>query len=121
MKSVFTILRAVLILGIIISPVYPRAFASMDHAAKMSIGQVVMSGGDSIVDSGAVMPCHDGKLDCDKTCPCMAACVSLCSQVLPAASDVALIRAVEWTRYGVEGDSQLASLAATPPARPPRA
>lgn len=127
MSGIATLFRAILILGITIAPVYPLGFASIAQTAKMSIDQVVVTDGGSIADPGsfadpvAAMPCHDGKMCCDKDCPCMAACVSLCAQGLPAASDVALIRAIEWTRYGVKGGSQLASLAATPPARPPRA
>jgi hypothetical protein len=120
MTNTSILLRLLLIVGLVVSPLYPRVLAAGDQA-------MALSGSDMLSDEmspgagagNAALPCHDGKMDCDKTC--MAACMSLSVQCLPSiASTVARVVAIG-QRFAIRSEAQLASLAAPPPARPPRA
>jgi hypothetical protein len=121
-KNTSIIVRMLLIVGLIVSPLYPPVFAASDQSTTMSATQMSADEMSSRADADdATSPCHDGKMDCDKACPCMAACVSLSVQCLPSiASTVARVMAVGH-RFAIRSEAQLASLAAPPPARPPRA
>lgn len=110
MKKTSIILRMLLIVGLIVSPLYPRAFAANGPI-------MTMSGTDMISDE--MSPCADGKMDCDKTC--MVACMSLHGQCLPSAVSTVIRAVVVGQRFAIHSEAQLASLAAQPPARPPRA
>jgi hypothetical protein len=111
-------LRMLLIVGLIVSPLHPRMFDS---------GAMAMSGTHPCPDEmspcadadNPAPPCHDGKMDCDKTC--MAACMSLNVQCLPSIASTAARVVVIGQRFAISSEAQLASLAAPPPARPPRA
>jgi hypothetical protein len=119
-KNTSIIVRMLLIAGLIISPLSPPVFAASDQSMAMSATD--MSSDEMSADAGnATSPCHHGKMDCDKACPCMAACVSLSVQCLPSiASTVARVMVIG-QRFAIHSEAQLASLAAPPPARPPRA
>jgi hypothetical protein len=60
-------------------------------------------------------------MDCDKACPCMAACMSLSVQCLPSIAAVVARVVVVGQRLAIRSEARLASLAPPPPARPPRA
>jgi hypothetical protein len=120
-------LRVLLIVGLVVSPLYPRAFAASDQTV---MSETHMSSGDmSSLDEtspradadNATSPCHDGKTDCDKTCPCMAACMSLSVQCLPSTASIVARIVVMGQRFAIRSEAQLSSLTAPPPARPPRA
>jgi hypothetical protein len=114
------LLRLLLIVGLVVSPLYPRVLDAGDQAAAMSgthIGSDAMSpGGDT---DTAALPCHGGKMDCGKTC--MAACMSLSVQCLPSIASTLARVVVTGQRFAIRSEAQLANLAAPPPARPPRA
>ena len=121
-KNTSILLRMLLIVGLVVSPLYPRAFAGSDHAMAMP-GIDIASDETSLradADS-ATSPCHDGKIDCDKLCPCMAACMSLSVQGLPSIASTVVRIAAIGQRFAIRSEAQLASLMAQPPARPPRA
>jgi hypothetical protein len=107
-----------LIVGLIVSPLYPRVF---------DMGAMAMSGTHLCPDEmspcadadHAPAPCHDGKMDCGKTC--MVACMSLSVQGLPSIASTVTRVVVIGQRFAISSEAQLASLAAPPPARPPRA
>jgi hypothetical protein len=122
-KNTSILLRMLLIVGLVVSPLYPPVFAASGDTMMMSAAQPSSDEMPPRADAehGAA-PCHDGgKMDCDKPCPCMAACMSLSVQGLPStASTVAGVVAVG-QRFAIRSEVQLANLAAPPPARPPRA
>jgi hypothetical protein len=114
------LLRLLLIVGLVVSPLYPRVLAAGDHAMAMSgthMGSDEMPPGADA--DNAALPCHDGKMDCDKTC--VAACMSLSVQWLPSIASTLARVVVTGQRFAIRSEAQLASLAAPPPARPPRA
>jgi hypothetical protein len=119
-KNTSIIVRMLLIVGLIVSPLYPPVFAASDRSMTMSATDMSLDDMSSRADANnATSPCHDGKMYCDKTC--MAACMSLSVQHLPSiASAVARVVVTE-QRFAIRSEAQLASLAASPPARPPRA
>jgi len=119
-KNTSIIVRMLLIVGLIVSPLYPPVFAASDQSTTMSA--TPMSADEMSTDAGdATSPCHDGKMDCGKACPCMAACTSLSVQFLPSAVSMVARVVVVGQRLAIRSEAQLASLAAPPPARPPRA
>lgn len=114
------LLRMLLIVGLIVSPLYPRAFATSDQTMTMS--GTDMSSAEMLPCAEAehaTSPCHDGKMDCDKTC--VAACMSLSVQGLPSTASTVTRVVVVGQRFALRSEAQLAGLAAQPPARPPRA
>jgi hypothetical protein len=119
-KNTSILLRMLLIVGLIVSPLYPRAFAASGPAMTMSGTDM---GADEMLPCAdaeqATSPCHDGKMDCDKTC--VAACMSLSVQGLPSIASRVIRIAVIGQRFAIRSEAQLASLMAQPPARPPRA
>lgn len=122
-KNTSIIVRMLLIVGLVVSPLYPPVFAASGDT-------MTMSGTDMSPDEmlhradaeHAASPCHDdGKMNCDKPCPCMAACMSLSVQGLPSTASTVVRVAAIGQRFAIRSQAQLASLAAPPPARPPRA
>jgi hypothetical protein len=119
-KNTSIILRMLLIVGLIVSPLYPRAFAASSPITTMSGTDMGADEMSPCADAEqATSPCHDGKMDCDK--PCMAACMSLSVQGLPSAASTMVRVAAIGQRFAIRSEAQLASLMAQPPARPPRA
>jgi hypothetical protein len=119
-KNTSIMVRLLLIVGLIVSPLSPPVFAAGDQSATMSTTR--MSADEMSADAdNATSPCHDGKMDCDKACPCMAACVSLSVQCLPSMVSTVARVVVIGQRFAIRSEAQLESLAAPPPARPPRA
>jgi len=119
-KNTSILLRLLLIVGLVVSPLYPRAFAASDDSMTMSGTELAADKMSPQAEAdNAMLPCHDGKMDCDKTC--VAACVSLSVQCLPSITSTVARVVVVGQRFAIHSEAQLASLAATPPARPPRA
>ena len=122
-KNMSILLRMLLIVGLVVSPLYPPVFAASGDAAAKSAAQ--MSPDEMLPRADAehaTSPCHDdGKMDCDKTCPCMAACISLSAQCLPSTASTVARGVVVGQRFAIRSEAQLAGLMAQPPARPPRA
>jgi hypothetical protein len=112
-----------LIVGLVISPLYPPVFAASGDTMIMSATQPSPDEMPPRADTKhATSPCQDdGKMDCDKPCPCMAACMSLGVQGLPSITSTVARVVVVGQRFAIRSEVQLANLAAPPPARPPRA
>jgi hypothetical protein len=121
-KNTSILLRVLLIVGLVISPLYPPGFAASGDSMTMSGTQLSSDEMSPRADAGrATSPCHDdGKMDCDRPCPCMAACVSLSVQGLPSSAATVARVVVVGHRFAIRSEAQLASLTAPPPARPPR-
>jgi hypothetical protein len=122
-KNTSILLRILLIVGLVVSPLYPPVFAASGDTMTMSGTQ---PSSDEMLPHAdaehAASPCHDdGKMDCDKPCPCMAACMSLSVQYLPSTASTVARVVVMGHRFAIRSEVQLASLAGPPPARPPRA
>jgi hypothetical protein len=116
------LLRLLLIVGLVVSPLYPPVFASGNQSRTMSATDMGADEMSSRADAdNATSPCHDGKMDCDKAGPCMAACMSLSVQCLPSIASIVARVVVVGQRLGLSSETQLASLTVPPPARPPRA
>jgi hypothetical protein len=121
-KNTSILLRMLLIAGLIVSPLYPRAFAGSDHTMTMSGTDMAPDEMSPRADADhATAPCHDDNMGGDKACPCMSACMSLNVQCLPSIASTVARVVVVGQRFGIHSEAQLASLAAQPPARPPRA
>ena len=122
MKNTSIIVRMLLIVGLVVAPLSPPTFAAGDQSATMSAAHMCADDMSLCADAdNAASPCQDGKMDCDKACPCMAACVSLSVQCLPStAAGVARV-VIVGQRLAISSEARLASLAPPPPARPPRA
>jgi hypothetical protein len=109
-----------LIVGLIVSPLYPRVSDAGGQAMAMSGAQTSPDEMSPRADADqATSPCHDGNMDCDKTC--VAACMALSVQCLPSIASAVARVVVVGQRFAIRSEAQLASLAAQPPARPPRA
>jgi hypothetical protein len=121
-KNTSIILRMLLIVGLVVSPLYPPVFAASGDTMTMSGTQLTSDEMLPRADAEhATSPCHDdGKMDCDKPCPCMAACMSLSIQGLPSSASTVVRVAAIGQRFAIRSEVQLASLMAQPPARPPR-
>ena len=121
-------LRLLLSLGLVLAPLYPRAFAASGDMMMMA-GTPMTPGGiansaerpSAAAADHAALPCHEGTMDGDKACPCMAACMSLSAQCLPFIASTAARVIVPGQRFAFHSEAQLASLTAPPPAPPPRA
>ena len=122
-KNTSIMLRMLLIVGLVVSPLYPPVFAASGDTAAMSAAQMSPDQMLPRADAEhAASPCHDdGKTDCDKPCPCMAACMTLSVPGLPSTGSTVARVVVVGQRFAIRSEVQLASLAAPPPARPPRA
>src|SRR3954470_22568405 len=84
-KNTSIIVRMLLIVGLIVAPLSPPAFAAGDQSATMSAAHMSADDMSLCADAdNAAAPCHEGKMDCDQACPCMAACVALSGQCLPS-------------------------------------
>jgi hypothetical protein len=117
------VLAIFLIVGMGVSPLYAATMKGMEPSASMA----------GMADD---MPCHPAKFasgksssgpsssdtsSSGKTCPCMAACLSLCFQGVPPVGGVIVVPTIVKLRAAFQDFYQLASLAPSPPARPPRA
>lgn len=119
-KNTSILLRLLLIVGLVVSPLVPRVFAGSDQTGTMSGTELAADEMSPQADAdNAMLPCHDGKMDCDKTC--VAACMALSVQWLPSIAATIVRVVVVAQRFAIRSEAQLASLAAAPPARPPRA
>jgi hypothetical protein len=118
-KNTSILLRLLLIAGLVVSPLYPRVVAASDHAMTMAGTDMAADETSPQADANnAMSPCHGGKMDCDKTC--VAACMALSVQCLPSIASTPVRVVVTGRRFAICSEAQLASLAAPPPARPPR-
>jgi hypothetical protein len=119
------VLAIFLIVGIGVSPLYAATMKGMERTARAS----------SMTGTTDDMPCHPAQSAIDKsssdqsssdkpasgkTCPCMVACVSLCFQGMPPVAGAIVVPATVKRRAAFQNFYQLASLAPSPPARPPR-
>jgi hypothetical protein len=121
-KNTAIIVRMLLIVGLVVSPLSPPVFAAGDQSMTMSAAPTGAEEMSLCADAdNAAAPCHDGKMDCDKACPCMAACVALSVQCLPSIAAAVARVVVVGQRLAISSEARLASLAPPPPARPPRA
>ena len=108
------VLAIMVAIGLTVSPLYAATMKGMDQSAQAS----------SVANMADDMPCHPAKSDKsspDKTCPFMAACLSLCFQGMPPAVGAIAVPATIKLRTTFRRVRQLAGLAPSPPARPPRA
>ena len=113
------VLAIFLIVGIGVSPLYAAPMKGMGRTATSMAG---MADG---------MPCHHAKSASDKSssdtsspgknCPCMVACLSLCFQGMPPVAGTIVVPTIVKLRAAFQDFYRLASLAPSPPARPPRA
>jgi hypothetical protein len=116
------LLRILLIVGLVVSPLAPPVFAASGHTMELSAAPMSPDEMSPGADTERVTsPCDDCKADCDKVCPCMAACMSLSVQCLPSIASTIARVVIVGQRFAIRSEAQLASLAAPPPARPPRA
>jgi hypothetical protein len=108
-------LAILVIVGVGVSPLYASAMKAMEQPTH----ETAMAG---MTDD---MPCHPAKSSPDKTpdktCPFMVVCLSLCFQGLPPVAGAIAVPAIVKLRTAFQPVQQLASLAPSPPARPPRA
>jgi hypothetical protein len=105
------VLAIFLIVGLSASPLYASAMKGVEQSAQASS----MSG---MADD---MPCHPSKSSSDKACPFMVACLSLCFQGMPPILGTIVVPTTVKLRAAFQDVHQLASLAPSPPARPPKA
>jgi hypothetical protein len=110
------VLAIFLVAGLGVSPLYASAMNGMEQSAQASS----MSG---MADD---MPCHPDKSSSDKSspdkaCPFMIVCLSLCFQGMPPVAGAIVAPTTIKLRAVFESVQELASLAPSPPARPPRA
>jgi hypothetical protein len=110
------VLAVLVVVGLTVSPLYAVTMKGMDRPAQAS----------SAADMADDMPCHPDKSSSDKspsgkTCPFMAACLSLCFQGMPPAIGAIAVPATIALRTTFQRVRQLAGLTPSPPARPPRA
>jgi len=123
LKRVFAIF---LIVGMGVSPLYAATMKGMERSAPAA----------SMAGMADDMPCHPAKSASDKSssnpsssdtsssgkaCPCMVACLSLCFQGMPPVGGAIVVPTIVKLRAAFQDFYQLASLAPSPPARPPRA
>jgi hypothetical protein len=104
------VLAVFLTVGLGVSPLYASAMKGMEQSAQAS----------SMAGMADDMPCHPSKSSSDTACPFMVACLSLCFQGMPPVADAILVPASVKSRAAFQDCHQLASLAPSPPARPPR-
>jgi hypothetical protein len=110
------LLAIFLIVGLGMSPIYASAMKGMEESAQAS--SMAGMADDGMADG---MPCHPAKSSPDKTCPFMAACLSLCFQGMPPAVNSVVAPTTVKLRAAFHTVYRPASLAPSPPARPPRA
>jgi hypothetical protein len=109
------VLAIFLIAGLGMSPLYAATMKGMAQSAQAS----------SMAGMTDDMPCHPDKSSpekspSDKACPFMVVCLSLCFQGMPPVAGAIAVPATEKLRAVFQHMRELASLAPTPPARPPR-
>jgi hypothetical protein len=132
-KRIAILLRMLLIAGLAVAPLSAHAFVggerAMTHhmtmdptAAAMPADSAAMPCDDATMNCGDMdrgdMPCPD--MQGGKACPCLAMCAAMVTLGLPSIVPVTTRVSVVSQRIAVSSEAQLASLAATPPARPPR-
>jgi hypothetical protein len=106
------VLAILVIAGLGMSPLYASAMKGMQQPATQE---------SSMAGTMDDMPCHPGKSSPEKICPFMVVCLSLCFQGMPPMADTIMVPAIVKLRTVFAHADQLASLAPSPPARPPRA
>jgi hypothetical protein len=96
-------------------------------AAPVGIGAMAVETVTTSSEAGmSGMPCcpnhqQQKMLDCGKaTCPLMALCMAKCFPEGPVATFVPPLPVIEAMLIGLRAEPQLASLAPSPPIRPPR-
>src|SRR3978361_131190 len=107
-KNTSILLRMLLIAGLVISPLYPSVAAGSGPAMTMS-GTDTDAASLGAEAEHATSPCHDGKMDCDTGCPCMAACMALSVQCLPCIASTVVRVVVVGQRFAIDSEAQLAS------------
>jgi hypothetical protein len=135
------LLAIFLIAGISVSPLYAATMKGMEQSAQassksgmtksgMTMSGMTMSGmtmsGMTMSGMADDMPCHPDKSSpdkspSDKACPFMVVCLSLCFQGMPPVADTIVTPTTVKLRAVFQSAQELASLAHSPPARPPRA
>jgi hypothetical protein len=120
------VLAIFLIVGMGVSPLYAATMKGMERAAQTSSATVTADDMachhvKSAFDKSSSDPASSDTSSSGNVCPCMVACVSLCFQGMPpivgAITDPTTVK----RRAVFQNFHQLASLAPSPPARPPRA
>jgi hypothetical protein len=109
------VLAVFLIVGLGMSPLYASAMKGMEQSAQAS--SMAGMADEEIADD---MPCHPAKSSSGKACPFMAACLSLCFQGMPPVAGAIVVPATVKLHAAFQNFYRLASLAPSPPARPPR-
>jgi hypothetical protein len=122
MKPISALLRVLsllALLGMLIAPVSTVAaeFAMVDMATAVSMDEMAGMAGDMDCCPDA----QRAKPDCDKSCPFVIICSTSASLALLKADWRSA--SLSWTDhvYGARNFARLVSLAAEPPARPPKA
>jgi hypothetical protein len=113
LRKMLAILVAV---GLGVSPLYAATMKGMAQSAQAS----------SMAGMADDMPCNPDKSSpdkspSDKACPFMVVCLSLCFQGMPPVAGVVAVPATMKLHTVFQHVQELASLAPSPPARPPRA
>lgn len=131
MTRIATLLRMLLIVGLAVAPLSAQAVASGDRTTSHDMTHAMEQVAAAMPADSADMPCDDAAMDCGdmhcpdmhdgKACPCLAACATMYTLGLPSLVAVAANVSVAGQRMAFSSEEQLASLAAPPPARPPRA
>ena len=105
-KNTSILLRLLLIVGLIVSPLYPRAFAASDQTTTMSDMNMTSDEMSPRADAdNATSPCHDGKMDCDKVC--VAACMALSVQGLPSTASTVARVVVMGRRFAIRSEAAI--------------
>lgn len=109
------------LVGVLIAPVSvvaaDRAIASMSRAVVTAMEQMAGMDGD-------MSCCPDeptGKPACEKCCPFVIICSTAAHLALPRVDWISAAHSWAHHVYGVQSSVLLSSLAAEPPARPPKA
>jgi len=120
------VLAIFLIVGIGVSPLYASAMKGVEHSAQATpmagmADDMPCHPAKSVFDQSSSGTSSPDKAPSDKTCPYMVACLSLCFQGMPPAIGMIVVPTTVKLRAAFQDFYQLASLAPSPPARPPRA
>jgi hypothetical protein len=126
MTRIAILLRMLLIVGLAVAPLSVHAAASGDRDISHAMDRAAVT---MPADSGD-MPSDDAAMDCGdmhcpdmhdgKACACFAACATMYALGLPSLAPIAANVPVTSQLMAFSSEEQLASLAAPPPARPPR-
>jgi len=108
-------LAILVIAGLGVSPLYAVTVKGMEQSVQAPSTAGMMDD----------MPCHPAKSSSDKSssdkaCPFMVVCLSLCFQGMPQVAGAIVAPAAIRSRTDFQHVQELASVAPSPPARPPR-